>query len=199
MRLFYFCILASLSPPAFADTVLVGSFSYDTFIPTTNGSRGVNAFDLANLTGAFSLPPDFPVTDSVTWLNAVLTVTLSDSSHQVFSLADFAPGFLLDSNGSPVVQVPSDESFAAAELTATMSPTTFVLSDGSRFTAGSAAIDVTLLPSSGNILVQDVDQTAISISGPTAVSEPASIWMMLTCLGLVYGLKTWFHRDGAHR
>ena len=72
--------LCLLSSAAYADIVPVGVLSYDTFIPAGNGSPGVDAFDIANFTGAFNLAPDFPVTDSLTFKSAVLTLTLSDSS-----------------------------------------------------------------------------------------------------------------------
>jgi hypothetical protein len=167
-----------LTPGARGDVVSIGALSYDTFIAAGGGSPGVDAFDIANLTGAFSLPPDFPVTDSLTLQSAVLTLTLGDSTQQVFDLGDIGPGFLLDGSGNPVVQVSGDEVFASAELTATLSATTFLLFDGTSFTAGSASLDALLFPSSGNMLTVDVDQTTIDVSAPAAAtSEPASLWL----------------------
>ncbi len=182
-----------LTPVAHASTISVGVLSYDTFIPPGgDGSPGVDAFDIANLTGGFSLPPDFPVTDSLTFEDAVLTLTLTDSSQQVFDLGDIGPGFLLDGSGNPVVQVSSDESFTSAELTATLSPTTFMLFDGSTFTADSASLDILLLPSSGPTLTVDVDQTTIDVSSAAAAStpEPAGAALVLTgCFGLLFWLR----------
>src|SRR5579863_7126766 len=113
-----------------ASTVSVGALSYDTFIPAGGGSPGADAFNLANLTGAFSLPTDFPVTDSLTFGSAVLTLTLSDLSQDVIALGDIGPGFLLDGSGNPIVQVPGDDVFDSAEFTVTLSPLTFALFDG---------------------------------------------------------------------
>ena len=171
--------LCLLVPPALADTIQLGALSYDTFIPAGAGSPGVDAFDIANLTGAFSLAPDFPVADSLTLQAAVLTLTFSDASQQIVNLGDIGPGFLLDGSGNPLVQVPGDDVFASAELTATLSALRFMLSNGSTFTAGTASIDTLLLPSSGNTLTVDVDQTIINVSAPTVTTpEPASVCLM---------------------
>ena len=202
IRIISLAALGLLAPAARASTIFVGTLSYDTFIPPGNGTPGVDAFDIANLTGGFSLPPDFPVTDSLTFEAAVLTLTLSDASQQVFDLGDIGPGFLLDMSGNPVVQVSSDESFTSAELTATLSPTTFMLFDGTTFTADSAALDVLLLPSVGSTLTVDVDQTTIDVSSPpaAAIPEPSGSALVLTgCFGLFLwsrrGART---RLGAH-
>lgn len=174
------CLFAAMAQ---GSTVYVGALSYDTFIPAGNGSPGVYAFDLANLTGAFSLPPDFPVTDDLTFQSAVLTLTLSDLSQEVFTLGDIGPGFLVDGGGNPIVQVPGDQVFNSAEFTATLSPLTFGLFDGTSFVADSAVMDILLLPSSGPTLVVDVDQTSLGVTGTvqSAVPEPAS--RDLACLG----------------
>lgn len=174
------CLLISA---ARAD-IFLGALSYDTFIPTSAGVPGVDAFDIANLTGAFNLAPDFPVTDSLTFQSSVLTLTLSDSSQQVFNLGDIGPGFLLDGSGNPVVQVPDDESFISAEFTATLSPGTFALFDGSIFTANSASIDALLSPSSGPTLQADIDQTTISVSGSGTTVTPEPSYLLLVATGL---------------
>ena len=182
-----FCWLATTTQAA---TVAVGALSYDIFIPAGNGSPGTDAFDLSNLTGAFSLPPDFPVIDALTFGSATLTLTLSDLSQKFFTLGDIGPGFLLDQNGNPIVQVSGGQSFHSAVFSATLSPLTFVLSDGTSFTAGSSSIDVPLLPSSGQTLTVDVDQTTIGVSGTTQTitPEPTSLNVVMpTLLGLAWG------------
>jgi hypothetical protein len=174
------CLLATT---ARASIVNLGTLSYDTFIPPGPGSPGVDAFDLANLTGAFSLPPDFPVIDALTFQSAQLTLTLSDLSQLVFTLGDIGPGFLLDQGGNPVVQVPGGQSFNSAEFTATLSALHFALSDGTSFTAGSTSIDVLLLPSIGQTLTVDVDQTTIGVAGTVqTIPEPASRDLLLLAL-----------------
>jgi hypothetical protein len=75
-------IVACATP---ASAVPVGVLSFDTLIP---GPDGVNSFNIANLTEAFSLPPDFPVVDSLTFLDAELTAVHSDGSTSVISLGN---------------------------------------------------------------------------------------------------------------
>lgn len=193
LRVIGYAVLCLMAATARAGTVQLGTLSYDTFIPANGSSPGVDAFDLSNLTGAFSLPPDFPVTDDLTFQSVTLTLTLSNLSQTVFVLGNIGPGFLLDSDGNPIVQVPSNEAFDSAELTATLSATVFNLSGGGTFTAGSPAIDVLLLPSSGTSLTVDVDQTTISVStgAPTSTPEPGSFELVLVVsAGLAWG----FHR-----
>jgi hypothetical protein len=185
-------VLCLFSAMARADIVALGTLSYDTFIPAGNGFPGVDAFNLANFTGAFSLSPDFPAVDDLTFQSAVLTLTLSDLSQEVLDLGDIGPGFLVDNSGNPIVQVPGDQVFASAELTATLSPLTFGLSDGTSFTADSAAMDILLLPSSGPSLAVDVDQITIGVSGTvqTTVPEPMSRDLILLVLpGVVWNLR----------
>ena len=172
-----------------AATINIGALSYDTFIPAGNGSPGVFAFNLSNLTGAFSLPPDFPVSGSLTFGSATLTLTLSDLSLDVIPLGDIGPGFLVDGGGNPIVQVPGNTVFDSAKFTATLAPLTFALSDGTKFTTNSSSIVATLLPSSGTALAVDVDNTAIVVSGAvsTATPEPSSGTLALTgLLGLAW-------------
>jgi hypothetical protein len=166
--------LGLLAPGTQGATIDIGALSYDTFIPAIDGAPGVDAFDIANLTGPYSLVPDFPVIDSLTFQSAILTLTLSDSSKQVFDLGDIAPGFLLDGGGNPVVQVPTTETFSSAEFTATLSPTAFTLSGPSPFQAYSPSLDIFLLPTAGPALTADLDGTIIDVSNtaPSTVPEP---------------------------
>jgi len=177
------CTALILSAPVVhATDLFVGTLSYDTFIPAGGGSPGVDAFNIANFTGAFDLPPDFPVSDDLTFESAVLTLTLADLSQQVFDLGDIAPGFLIDGSGNPVVQVPGNANFTLVEFTATLAPTTFTLFDDTSFNADSAAIDISLTPTSGPTLTVDVDQTTIDVSGSQVIStpEPRSSLLMVT-------------------
>jgi len=179
-----FCLIPTAAK---ADLISLGVLSYDTFIPGGLGSPGVDAFNIANFTGPFNLPPDFPVTDNLTLQGATLTLFQNGQTPQVLMLGDIGPGFLLDSFGNPVVQVPDNELFTSAEFTATLSVTQFALASGGSFVANSAAIDALLLPSSGPSLTADVDQTLIEAAGafPTVTTpEPAGVVLLLSILVL---------------
>jgi hypothetical protein len=175
------CLLAG---QAEAEVVLVGTLSYDTFIPGDADSPGIDAFNLSNLTGGFALPTDFPVSDALTFQSATLTLTFSDLLQEVFDLGDIDPGFLLDPDGNPIVQVSGDQVFSSAEFNATLSAGIFALFDGTSFVADSPTLDVELLPSGGSALVADTDQTAIAVSGTVASTpEPSSLLLAsLPCL-----------------
>ena len=168
----FLCLISAVSVRA--DTLNLGTLSYDTFIPGGDGSVGIDAFDISNLTGDFNLPPDFPVLDNLVFQSAVLT--LSDG--EVFDLGDIDPGFLLDENGNPIVQVPDDDTFQSAEFTATLSETMIGV-PGGPFTADSDEIDILLLPSQGPNLIADVDATTITVSNevPSSTPEPGT-WCM---------------------
>jgi hypothetical protein len=125
--------------PVAAFAVPLGLISFDTLIP---GPDGVNAFNVGNLTGPNGLPPDFPVADSLTLLNATLNVTRTDGSTQLFVLGDVGPGSI-----DPVslnLLFPDSDTFASALFEATLSDVDFLLSDGSTFHAASSAISTLL-------------------------------------------------------
>ncbi len=175
-------LVLSASPIAQANIALLGTFSYDTFVPAGSGSPGVDAFNLSNLTGAFDLPPDFPVSDSLTFLGGAVTLTDPDLTQQVFTVGDLAPGFLLDGSGNPLIQVSSNQLFISAEFTATLSPTSFMLYDGSTFTPDTVSVDVLLLPSSGPDLIADSDQTTLAAVQNSGSPEPASFLLAAAAL-----------------
>jgi len=156
-----------------AEGIKIGLLSFDVFIPasTTPPVQGTNAFDIFNYTGpTFGgiLGPPF-ASDSLTFENASLMVTPASGSPQTFNLGNIGPGELLDANGNPVVQFPSTDNFTSATFTATLSPTTFKLSDGSIFVA-SGALSADLIPSSGSLLQANVDSVVIFA---TPVPEPS--------------------------
>ncbi len=186
------CLAATV---ARADVIDIGVLSFDPFIPGGDDSPGINAFNIANFTGAFSLPPDFPVADSLTFQGATLTLFPSGQSSQVIPLGDVGPGFLFDINGNPLVQVPGDQLFTGAEFTATLSTLQFVLADGSVFKAHSLFIDAILSPSNGSTLSAGDDQALITVSGSVAsapVPEPSGALLLLT--GVLFCLVLGFRR-----
>jgi len=153
---------------ASADTVAVGVLSFDIDNP-----GATNAFTLYNFTGSNSLAPDFPVADDVTFLGASLTLTDSSGS-TANPLGDVGPG-------STQLLVLASDDFLEADFSATLSETTFGLSDGTTFQADSDALSVTLLPSSPPDLQAGVDFALITVSGSVVVAptpEPPT-WLLL--------------------
>jgi hypothetical protein len=156
--------------PARADVLSLGILSYDSIIAGTS-----DQFTISNYTGASDLPPDFPVTTSVTFQNSELQL-FGPSAVPPILLGDIGPG-----SGATGLFADSDQ-FTSAVFTATLSATTLSL-DGGGTEIVDSAVTATLLPSSGPYLAAGVDLVAIEAASPsaTAVPEPSG-------LGLVMGL-----------
>lgn len=165
---------------ALASVKAVGWVSFDNLIPS-GLSAGVNVFDISNFTGdpalgGFALPPDFPVISSLTFLSSSLT--LDDGiSPLTISLGDLSPGPL---NPTDPLQFPDTSTFLSATFIATLSQTTFLLSDGSSFTANSPTISLQLLPSSSPYLQAGIDFGIIYVDD----SSPEPNTWLLFMIGL---------------
>jgi hypothetical protein len=170
-----------------ADTVNIGVLSFNNLNPGGGGSPGINDYEVDNLTGAlFGLPPDFPVADSITLGGAQVTLFPSGGgSSQVVSLGDLAPGVYTPDG----LQFLDTSQFAEATLQATLSQTSFALSDGTTFRADSGAIDATLLPSSGPVLQPGQDFVVLSVSGEVS-AIPEARHTGLFPVVLIVGLLT---------
>lgn len=171
-------VLVSWCQPAQATGIAIGVISYD---PYFNVGTGMNlaAFNISNLTGAYSLPPDFNVVSLLNITNASLTLAGPSSPGAPISVGTVAPGFLLDSFGNPlgILQFDPASLFTSAILTGTLDTSTLVLADGSTVTVNTA-ISVTMLPSTGSSLVAGTD-FAIIYAYTTTVAEPG-VWILLT-------------------
>jgi len=162
-----------------ADQLPIGLVSFDVFIPASATGPGTNAFDIFNYTGPTYGPTVGPpyAADALTFDNATLRVNLQGGSSQVVNLGSIGPGELLDSGGSPVVQFPSIDNFTSALFKATLSPTSFMLSDGTTFKA-SASVSAHLVPSSGSSLQAGVDLVVINAQPVTVTPEPGT-WVLV--------------------
>jgi hypothetical protein len=152
------------------DSVDVGVLSFNALNPGSGGSPGVNDFEIDNLTGPiFSLPPDFPLIDSVTFGGLQLSLTGSEGM-QTVTVGDTGPGF----NTPSSLQFLDSTTFSEVVLQATLSQTSFTLSDGTMFLADSNSLVATLNPSAGPSLIPGVDFVLLSVSGSvtSAVPEP---------------------------
>jgi hypothetical protein len=174
------------SAVARADQITVGLLSFDVFIPSSGTTPGVNAFDIFNFTGPVYGPTVGPpyAADPLTLDNASLTVDFRGGSSQVIKLGNIGPGELLDSSGNPVVELPSTDVFTSALFTATLSPASFVLSDGTAFGAR-APISVDLTPSSGSSLVAGVD---FAVVNATPIPEPNTLVLLGSTLIGIFGI-----------
>jgi hypothetical protein len=164
-------LLLVISSPALADSVNIGSVSFDTFVNGAPGSPGSNIFNLFNLTGAI-FPPLFPVLTAVNFDNVNLTLMESNGTSLSINLGTIGPGFV-----SPNSTVFSDTiGFTSAVLTGGLSPTTITLADGSVLKIG-GSFSATIFPSHGNTLSPDGDFAIIKAS-TRVLSEPPATFLM---------------------
>lgn len=172
--------------PLFSEIVNVGVFSFNNLNPASGSSPGINDFEIDNLAGAlFGLPPDFPVADSITLDGVQATLfPAGGGSSQTVSLGDLAPGVYTPDG----LQLLDTSQFAEATLQATLSQTSFLLSDGATFLADSAAINAALLPSSGPVLQPGVDFVILSVSGEVSAIPEArhsGLFLLIVIVGLL--------------
>jgi hypothetical protein len=162
---------------SFADSINIGVISFDTLIPGGGGSPGVNAFNIANLTGS-GLFPDFPVSDSLTFLGSSLTLIMPGGGSSVISLGDIGAG-------GASVEVLDTSLFSSAMFTATLSQAGFLLYDGTLFIPSSTAFAATLLPAFGSELEPDAALALLAVSNAPVSSVPEPDSVVLLVIGLV--------------
>ena len=183
-------LLCILPVAAAADTIDIGLMSFDVVIPA-GVAPGVNAIELYDFTGTTYGPfAGIPyVVDPLDLDDAMLTVYFLGGGSSVVQNQDLSPGELL-------YFFPSTTEIASAVLTATLSQTSFTLSDGSTFTAV-ADITVDFLPSSGGMLEAGVDFAPINAqsAGGSGTPEPGAAIMVSR--GML-GLAVWRKRCGAY-
>jgi PEP-CTERM motif len=184
-------LLLCASNSATADTVNIGTVSFDLFILSVPGAPGSNIFDIGNLTGDPSVggnafPPSFPVFTSVNFNNVDLVLTESNGT----VLAPIALGTIGPGSDFPNSTIFSDSVvFADAVLTGTLSPTTITFANGGLVQIG-GLFSATITPSSGNTLTPGVDSALISVS---TVPEPPSVLLMglgLLTIAVAFRKKT---------
>jgi len=152
------------------ETIDLGVVSFDTLNP-----GATDAFTVFNFTGVNSLPPEFPVITDLTFLGATLTITdTTTSTTSTNSIGDQPPA-------SSQLAVLASDSYSEADFQATLSQTTFGLSDGTTFQANSNVVSLALLPSSPPSLQADADFAFITVSGSivTAPAPESPTWLLL--------------------
>jgi hypothetical protein len=182
-----------LSAVAHADNVPVGELTYDTI------SSSATQFDITNLTGTDSFPPDFPITTPLTITVTQVVVDLLGGGSIILPGSDFT---VVDSEGD-VDCTGADcnlfgDAITSATLTGTLSPTSGL--------SGLPAGDTGILPGfttvltpgcGGTTLVDGCDGTIINATGVssggggTTVPEP-NTWglMAIGIVGLLVARKS---------
>jgi hypothetical protein len=181
-------VILLLSGIAVADpisSIPIGFISFDLLIPPAEGP-GVNVFSISNFTGDFGLPPDFPVLDSLVFVDSTLTLT-GENTTEVIPLGNLGPGVL-----DPIValQFADTSLFSAAIFQATLSGIDLHLSDGSTFLA-SPTVNARLLPSSGSFLTAGTDFALIEAMPEQAapVPEPATLVLLGSSIAILVVMR----------
>jgi hypothetical protein len=169
--------LAVLSAVASADSVPIGTLALD---PTGANS---GEFDITNLTGSNALPPDFPVTSSLTLSITSLVVNFSGGSSVTLTSANFSSDGFGGFNGSNSFNLLTSP-ITSAVLTGSLSPTSGL----SGVTGGSlnTAFSATLTDAAGNLALGDaivIDATTGTSTsggggGGTGVPEPGTLLLL---------------------
>jgi hypothetical protein len=163
----------------------IGIVSFDELIA---GPDGVNAFNVSNLTGEFALPLDFPVVETIGFIDATLTLTRTDGTNEIVALGDVAPGPLLDTFGFPLATLmfAGSQAFASATFQATVSQLTLLLADGTTLTADSSLLTASLVPLAGDTLSAGdfalIEVTPRVEPPPSEVPEASSLLLIATGL-----------------
>lgn len=183
-------VLAALfSFSATAATIPMGALLWDVTAPGSTGQ-----FDIFNATGPNALPPDFPVTTSVSFSDLALTVNFSDGSTQTFGSSYFTlnPFDLLSFDGSVIPIGGASPQPVDATLTGSFSTTSLTLDGG-----GTATILSTFSANfgGGSTPLDDGSAAIIYATEGSTVSAPEpDVWATLAVISLsliVFLRKNW--------
>jgi hypothetical protein len=191
-------VISCCSSVAFADLIGVGQLTFDALPNAT--------FDILNLTGGNSFPPDFPITTQLTITVTSLVANLQVGGPITILGSDFTP----DAQGDLACLAPGDAgtggcdfsayNIVSAVLTGTLSPLTPLGGLPAGDTSILSTFTTTITPTGacglngvpGTTLTANCDYADINATGvnPSAVPEPAT-WILLSTalIGLMMGYK----------
>jgi hypothetical protein len=169
-----FTLLATRLPAA---SINFGLASFDVLIPEDGPQLGINVLNFQNFTGAFALPPDFPVLTPVSLTDFTVTID-SPGGTQLLSLGTLAPG-AFPSGAS--LQFASNFLIHSITLSGNLDPTLLILSGGGSAQVATLVTYI-LSPSAGPTLQAGVDLGVVTLETVSDIPEPASF---LLCLGAI--------------
>ena len=183
-------LLLAPAMPARAALINLGVFSFDEFIPSDGAQPGVNAFNVLNFTGDFTLPDEFPVVSPIVFTGSTLSV-VGDP------LGDIGPG-VFEPPTEGLLYFTALAQLSSATFSAQLGSLVFTLADGTVWEAVSPDIIATLLPTTGSFL--EVGQFALLTVNavqqspppppPDPVPEPQT-WLLLgTGIATVAGWRS---------
>jgi hypothetical protein len=165
-------LVVLLAVPSSAQAAPIGVFAFDLLAP------GEHTFSLTNFSGPSALPPEYPSLTEALLVGAHVDL-MSDQGPIEVDLGAVGAGPFVDVDGKLIF--PDTLQFTSAVLTATLSPLSLDLADGSTF-AALPQIVATLLPSAGGFLQAGVDFViidALAAPGGPPVPEPSAMLLIL--------------------
>ena len=185
-KLVLLCLLGPFG--SMAATFNFGLVSYDVLIPSDAQQLGVNVLNLQNFTGASALPPDFAITDGLTFSNLVITVTTADGS-LAQNFGNFGPGAL---PANAFLQFPSNTNIDSVILSATLIQNQFNVAGFGLQTVQDNLLLYQLLPSAGGTLQPGIDFGVLTVDGaPSSIPEPAT-WILMGSAAMLMLVKDGF-------
>jgi len=173
-----FAVTLFAAAPAQPATFNVGLLSWDILVPEQSPQLGVNVFNIQNLTGTASLPPDFPVSTSLVFNNLTLTIVTPSGSSDIL-LGSLVPGGSLS---NPALQFASNILINSAALSGTFTPLIFAVTGLGSHTAASAAFLYVLNPETGSTLQAGIDLGVLTVDADpvSVIPEPATLTLLFS-------------------
>jgi hypothetical protein len=182
LRLWFITSL-SCSSHLFAGPITIGFITFDTGAPIA-GENEVSVNDFTGLTYGCSIPNGTPVCDNLNLTSIILTVNYLDSLNQaqqtVLNVSGaIGPGTTVPSN----FIFPGTENITSLIFAATITPTSFHLTDNSVFQAGPTVSSAPLTPGSNTLSLLTVAAPVSSVPEPGTLGFIASSLLLAVLTG----------------